>query len=510
MKILTSEQMKSVDRRAIEQFQIPSIVLMENAALAVVDAITAHHSEAEEVAIFCGLGQNGGDGFAVARHLENRGITPLVFIVGDRSKVGGDAGINLHICERLGIPLYDVTDSDSLTEALARTMECDLIVDAIFGTGLNRALTGIHEETVRGLGSLPIPVIAVDIPSGLQASKGHIDEPVLRAQITVTFAQPKVAHVFEPAALECGEVIVADISIPRAAVDAEGVTLSLITPDELRPLFPERQSATHKGTYGHVAIVGGSEGRSGAAVLGARGALRGGAGLVTVLTDLETARIVDSHSVESMTRAITMKSEGLDEALKFSSGKSALLIGPGLADDAETYEFVRDFLGSINVPAVIDASALNAFAGTIEAINPNGLARVITPHPGELGRLLGLEAADVNSDRLAHAREAARRSRCVVVLKGHQTVVADPDGELFVNPTGNAGMATGGMGDVLGGLIAALIARGVDVLSSACAGVYLHGSAGDILMEASSDVGLTALDLANAIPSAIERLRRGE
>ncbi|HVT03901.1 MAG TPA: NAD(P)H-hydrate dehydratase [Thermoanaerobaculia bacterium] len=509
MKILTSDQMKNIDRRAIEQFLIPSIVLMENAALAVVDAIAAHHSAADEVAIFCGLGQNGGDGFAVARHLENRGVTPLVFVVGERSKVTGDAGVNLRICERLGLPVYEITGSDSLTEALARTMGCDLIVDAIFGTGLNRALTGLHEETVRGLGGLPIPVLAIDIPSGLQASNWNVEEPVLRAQITVTFAQPKLAHVFEPAALECGEVIVADISIPRAAVDAEGVTLSLITSEELRPLFPARESATHKGTYGHVAIVGGSEGRSGAAVLGARGALRTGAGLVTVLTDRETARIVDGHSVESMTRAIRVSKDGLSEALSLVEDKSALLIGPGLADNDDSYQFVRDFLSATTVPAVIDASALNAFAGKIDAINPQGLPRVITPHPGELGRLLGLKAGDVNADRLATAREAARLSRCVIVLKGHQTIVADPDGELFVNPTGNPGMATGGMGDILGGVIAALIARGVDVLSAACAGVYLHGSAGDILMEATSDTGLTALDVANMIPAAIERLRRG-
>lgn len=509
MKILNSDQMKSIDKRATEQFHVPSIVLMENAALAVVDAIAAHHGAAEEVAIFCGVGQNGGDGFAVARHLENRGVTPLVFIVGEQDKIGGDSLTNLRICRKLGVPIYDVTTLDTLNGALARTMECDLIVDAIFGTGLNRELTGIHEETVKGLASLPIPVLAIDIPTGLQASSWNVGETVLPAQITVTFAQPKVAHVFEPAALMCGEVIVADISIPRAALDAEGVTLSLITPEDLRPLFPLRESDTHKGTYGHLAIVAGSEGRSGAAVLAARGALRAGAGLVTVMTDLETARIVDMHSVESMTRSIDRSDAGVEDALSALTGKSALLIGPGLPDSDSGYQFVRDVLASTEIPAVIDASALNAYSGKLAEINPRSLPRVITPHPGELGRLMDMKAETINADRLASAREAARVSRCVVVLKGHQTIVADPDGELFVNPTGNPGMATGGMGDILGGMIAALIARGVDALSAACAGAYLHGAAGDILKEKTSDTGLTAIEVADTIPEAIEQLRRG-
>ena len=500
MKILTAEQTKNVDRRATDRFGIPSLVLMENAAIAVVDAIFEHYSSCERASIFCGTGSNGGDGLAVARHLENRGVVPSVFIVGDRGKFAGDARTNLTICERLALPMYDITDADSLDAALVHASDADVIVDALFGTGLNRVPEGIYAEAISSINELALPIVAVDVPSGANASSAEPFEPCVQAAITVTFATPKLCHVFEPAAMFCGEVIVADISIPDAAIQDENVTLSLTTPADVRPHIAPRLASTHKGTYGHVGIVAGSPGRSGAAVMCARGAIRTGAGLVTVMTDSDTAKLVHAASVESMTFS------GGDVA-EFLMNKSAVLIGPGLPDTERAYNWVRAAIPAIELPLVIDASGLNAFAGRANELNPNNRPRVVTPHPGEMARLLGMETKDVVAQRIDVARKAAQTSKCVVVLKGHQTLIADPEGHVNVNPTGNPGMASGGMGDVLGGIIAAFLARGVDPFDAACGAVYIHGFAGDLLKEEMGDTGLAAMDLAERIPIAIQRLR---
>lgn len=508
MKILTSEQMGNIDRRASQQYGIPSVVLMENAALALAEAVVTHYPDAGNVAIFCGPGQNGGDGFALARHLENRRITPLVFVLGGRGDYKGDAATNLEICLRLGLPLWDVDDGESLDRALARASEADLVVDAIFGTGLNRPPEGYFADAIRGLMAIRLPIVAVDIPSGLSGSSSETQEPCVRADLTVTFAQPKIPHVFDPAASYCGEIVIADITIPEAAIDTEGVTLSLTTPEEVRMLLPARAVDSHKGTYGHCAIVAGSAGKSGAAALAARGAIRAGAGLVTVVTDRETAAIVDAVSLESMTFHAALDQDSLGKIAAFVASKDAAVVGPGLPDDEPSYAAIRELVSKVEIPCVLDATAVNAFQGRAGEMNRGDRPRVITPHPGELARLMGSTTAEIQSDRVTAARDAARLTRSVVVLKGHQTLVANPDGIVTVNPTGNPGMATGGMGDVLAGAIAALMARGLDPFEAARAGVFLHGLAGDLVRDGKSDTGLAANDVAEMLPGAIEELRR--
>jgi len=504
MKIVTSEQMRNIDRRATERFGIPSLVLMENAAIAVVDAIFEHYPETERAAIFCGAGANGGDGLAVARHLENRGVVPVVILVGDRAKFSGDARVNLTICERLNVPMLDVADGDSLSEALVRATDADVVVDALFGTGLNRAPGGIHAEVIRSINELALPVVAVDLPSGANASSATPFDPCVQAAVTVTFAAPKLCHVFEPAAMQCGEVIVADISIPSAAIGDENVTLSLTTPADVRPHLAARLADTHKGTYGHVAVVAGSLGRSGAAVMCARGAIRTGAGLVTVVTDVDAAALVNAGSIESMTfPVVAMERAVLPQILEFLKAKDAVLVGPGLRDTDDSYAFVRELVARIERPLVIDASGLNAFAGRASEVR----ASIVTPHPGEMARLLGRSTKEINENRVEAARETAGICNCVVVLKGHHTLVADPEGHVNVNPTGNPGMASGGMGDVLAGMAVALLGRGLDPFDAACTAVYLHGYAGDLLAEEMGDTGLAAMDLAERIPAAIQKLR---
>ncbi|HEX8251759.1 MAG TPA: NAD(P)H-hydrate dehydratase, partial [Thermoanaerobaculia bacterium] len=404
------------------------------------------------------------------------------------------------ICERLGVPIYELQHEDDADTALAHIADADLLVDAIFGTGLNRAPQGVHAAVIRGIAELRIPVVAVDLPSGANASSAEVFDPCVQAEVTVAFAAPKLCHIFEPAARYCGEVIVADISIPEIAIEDELATLALITRRDIQPHVAPRLAPTHKGTYGHVAIVAGSSGRSGAAVLAARGAVRGGAGLVSVMTDPETAKLVHIGSIESMTWSGT-------DVRAFFANKSAVLIGPGLPDDEEAYATTRAIVEMVELPLIIDASGLNAFASRAGELNPRGLPRVITPHPGELARLLGTDAPSINSDRIAAAREAARITNCVVVLKGYQSLVAEPDGHVYVNPTGNPGMASGGMGDVLAGLLAALLARDTDPLDAACTATYLHGLAGDLLRDEMGDTGLAAMDLAEKIPAAIQAVR---
>jgi hydroxyethylthiazole kinase-like uncharacterized protein yjeF len=501
VKILDAAQTRNIDRRATDRFGIPSLLLMENAAIAVADAIFAHYPSADRAAIFCGTGANGGDGFAIARHLENRGVVPIVFVVGDSTRITGDALTNFSICERIGLPIHHIGDEEHVDEMLAHAADADLVVDAIFGTGLDRAPNGVQAEVIRGIAEMRVPVLAVDLPSGLNASSPHPFEPCVHAEVSVTFAAPRVCHVFDPAATFCGEIIVADISIPEAAILDENVELALTTLHDVQPLFTPRLASTHKGTYGHVAIVGGSPGRSGAAVLSARGAIRTGAGLVSVATDRETAKLVHAASVESMTY------QG-DDLAAFLKEKDAVVVGPGLTDDEDAYRRVRHLVSRLEAPLVIDASGLNAFAGHLELLNPARRPRVITPHPGELARLTVSDARRINENRIDAARNAAKKSHCVVVLKGHQTLIADPEGHVQVNPTGNPGMASGGMGDVLSGIIAALLARGADPFEAACAGVYLHGFAGDLLGEESGDTGLTAMDLAEKLPIAILKLSR--
>lgn len=508
MKILSSEQMRNIDRRATEKFGIPSIVLMENAAIAVVRELIGHYPAVERASVFCGGGRNGGDGFAVARHLENHGVAPTIFLLGDPEKLSAESRTNYASCLQLGLRIKRLETLEEVDEALAAASQSDVIVDAIFGTGLNRPAENLQAATIDGITDLRLPIIAVDIPSGLNASSATVSGPVIRADITVTFAQPKIAHIFYPASEYCGEVIVADISIPSAAIDVEPGTIELLTPSGISRLFPIRTKDSHKGTYGHLVIVAGSPGRSGAAALTTRAALRSGVGLVTVATDPFTASVVLAHSPEAMTRSDEETIGSSAKLADFMSERSAAVVGPGLPDDDQSFDFVRALLQRVDGPCVIDASALNAFRDQISLLKHHGAERILTPHPGELSRLLGLSTEEIQNDRMGAARRAAERSSCVVLLKGHQSIIADPDGRLAVNPTGNPGLAAGGTGDVLAGLLGALLAQGLDAFEAACAGAFVHGSAADRIAAERSEIGIRAMEIADGIPETIEQIRK--
>ena len=467
MRILTAEAMREVDRAAIEDLGIPSLVLMENAAIGVVEAMGQAFGDADSAAVFCGPGNNGGDGLAVARHLAVRGWEVRVFLVTGGRGLTGDAAVQLGICRKAELPILEVASGDGLAAAMEAAAECDVVVDALFGTGLTRPLEGLFALVVDAVNSLPAPRVAVDLPSGLSASQARPIGPYVQADLTVTFAAPKVAHIFPPAADAVGEMVVTDLGIPPRLVEEieeETGDLHLLMGEELAELLPEREPGSHKGDYGHALIAAGSPGKAGAVILAARAAVRAGAGLVTAAVPEPILPTVDLGSVESMTLGLPAGAAGqiaeraAEVLLDAAEGKAVLALGPGMGQEAATAAAIRRVVLECPLPLVLDADGLNAFAGRAGELAGRRAETVLTPHPGELGRLLGISPSQIQEDRVAAARGAAEETGAIVVLKGHLTLVASGTA-VFVNPTGNPGMATGGTGDVLTGLIAGLLAR---------------------------------------------------
>ena len=516
MRILTAEAMREVDRAAIEELGIPSLVLMENAAIGVVEALGKVFGEAESAAVFCGPGNNGGDGLAVARHLSVRGWEVRIFLVTGGRELSTDAQVQLGICRKAELPVLELPTADRLGAALEAASECDLVVDALFGTGLTRPLEGLFAQVVDAINALPMPCVAVDLPSGLSASEAQPIGLHVKADLTVTFAAPKVAHVFPPAADAVGEMVVTDLGIPPRLVEdveEEAGDLHLLMGEELADLLPEREPGSHKGDYGHALIVAGSPGKAGAAILAARAAVRAGAGLVTAAVPEPILQTVDLGSIESMTLGLPAGASGhlLDEAagivLDAAEGKAVLALGPGLGQEPATVASIRRIALDCPLPLVLDADGLNAFAGRAGDLAARRVETVLTPHPGELGRLLGVSTVQIQEDRVAAARGAAEETGAIVVLKGHLTLVASGTA-VFVNPTGNPGMATGGSGDVLTGLIAGLIAQGLDALDATVLAVYLHGLAGDLAAGRVGETALAAGDLIEMLPAAYAALKK--
>lgn len=517
MRVLTAEAMREVDRAAIEGLGIPGLVLMENAALGVVDAIgeaSGAIGAAESAAVFCGPGNNGGDGLAIARHLAVRGWEVRVFLASGGKALSGDAGAQLAICRRMELAITELATEEDARSALAEAAGFDLIVDALFGTGLTRPLTGLFAILVEGIDDLPRPCVAVDLPSGLDASRAEPIGPHVWANLTVTFAAPKVAHVLAPASGAAGELAVTDLGIPPRLIEEVAEPdgrLFLLVGEELAGRLPPREAEGHKGDFGHVLIVAGSPGKAGAAILAARAAVRSGAGLVTAAVPEAILQTVDLGSVESMTLGLpSFSSEAVAAVLQAADGKAALALGPGLGQEPEVVAFIRQAVLAAPLPLVLDADGINAFAGRPGDLSQRKAPTVLTPHPGELGRLLGMSAAAVQADRLVAARRAAAETGAIVVLKGSRTLIAEPGGDAWVNPTGNPGMATGGSGDVLTGLLAGLIgqreAYGLDVLDAVLLAVYLHGSAGDLAVEEKGENALAAGDLLDFLPAAFAAL----
>ncbi len=515
MKILTSAQMKEIDRKAIAGLGIPGTVLMENAGIRVVEvlvsAVEGLDAEAD-VVIVAGKGNNGGDGFVVARHLHNMGLRPSVLLLAAKDEVKGDAAVNLDIASKMGIPIAEIVSTEVWKRFRKALASADLIVDAVFGTGLTKPAEGLQARVIEDINAAPGFKAAVDIPSGLSSDTANIIGPAVRADLTVTLAAPKIAHVLPPAEGLVGRLFVAPIGIPPALFDDPGLKVELIERPDVLPLFAARLSDTHKGTYGHVLVVAGSRGKTGAASLAAKAALKMGAGLVTVATPASCLPMIARSMDELMTEPLAETSRGtigfgaVSRVLELLKGKDALLLGPGISTDPETSRFVLALLPRVRVPMVIDADALNIVASKPDVLVSLRAPAILTPHPGEFARLTGLATEAILDDRIGTSASFAASHKVHLVLKGHRTIVACPDGGIHVNSTGNPGMATGGSGDVLGGMIASELAQERDIAAATISAVYAHGLAGDMGADALGEKALTAGDIIRFLPKALKEL----
>jgi len=510
LPVLTAAEMREADRRTIEEIGLPGAVLMENAGAGVARCLRERHPRARRVAILCGRGNNGGDGFVVARRL---GVAET-YLVGAREDVNGDAAVHLGALLRSGGGVTELTDEASWARHRDHVLGADVIVDALLGTGLNRAPEGLVETLIRDLATVaPGRVVAVDLPSGVPSDGAEVPWETVRAGLTVTFAARKRGHVLPPACDRVGEVVVVDIGVPEAVLRDVRTRLFLLESADAARAFPPLRPAAHKGDQGHLLVVAGSVGKTGAAVLSGTAGLVGGAGLVTVATPGPALPMVASGRPELMTEPLTVAEDGgldepaLERALALAASRTAAVLGPGLGQSASTRRFVEGFVEGCPVPLLVDADGLNLLSpmgpDLASCLATRSAATVLTPHPGEMARLVGSSAGEVLSRRLEVARELSARCRAGVLLKGQRTLIAEPDGRAAVNPTGNPGMATGGTGDVLSGLIGALLAGGRDPFLAAAAGVYVHGLAGDRARETRGTHSLVAGDLLAELPGAI-------
>ncbi len=516
MKILTASQMQRIDRLTTERYGVPSFTLMENAGMSVFEFLRQRYQPIEKhsILIVCGRGNNGGDGFVTARYLRQAGLAPYVLLLAEPSRLQGDA---LHNYSRLleSGSIHAASSLEDWRQFAPQLPRFTLLLDALLGTGLSKPLDGMLLQVVRdlNLGFKGKPVVAVDLPSGLSADSSTLIGDVLRATASVTFTAPKVAHIFPPACEWVGEWQVNPIGTPSEALDCDPeLNLNLITRTELAWLNQPRPIEAHKGIYGHLLLVAASNGKTGAASMAARAALLAGAGLVTIAAPRSAVTALAALGVEYMTEPLAETETGTLDHQAYSSGrlntllagKTAVAIGPGLGLHPSTAALVRDFVASCPLPMVIDADALNCLAGHLESLSGTERLRILTPHPGEMSRLCELPTARVQAQRIEVSRNFAARHGVCLVLKGARTIVAEPGGTVFVNPTGNPGMATGGTGDCLTGLLGGLLAQapGRPPAELAAAAVYVHGLAGDLAAQKKGQRSMLAGDLLEAISSA--------
>ncbi|HYM37366.1 MAG TPA: NAD(P)H-hydrate dehydratase [Nitrospiraceae bacterium] len=511
MKIVSAAQMKELDRRTIAEAKMPGATLMERAGRGVVTAMerAAGSLSGKTVAILCGKGNNGGDGFVVARLLRKRRARIRVLLLAHPGDLSGDAKtMHRKFLSVAGAKsVLAAPAPDAIRDALVQS---DMIVDALLGTGLSATVSAPYRAAIEAINEASVPVVAVDLPSGIHADTGAVMGAAVRADMTVTFGLPKLG-LYTGAGLDhAGRIEVVDIGIPQTFVETIASRVSLITMKTVRRLIPDRRVSSHKGTYGHAGIVAGSVGKTGAAAMAARAALRVGAGLVTVATPASVNDTLEAKLLEAMTvpmpetKARTLARAGLEEILSFVNARTAVAIGPGLTTHPETVELIHALLPRLEKPSVLDADALNALAGRTSLVEQCKVPPILTPHPGEMARLVeGASARAINDDRIGTAVAFAQARRVMLVLKGARTVVAHPDGRTAVCSTGNPGMATAGTGDVLTGMIVGLLAQGLSPWDAACAGTYLHGLAGDLAAAERGLAGMTAGDVIEQIPHAL-------
>lgn len=507
-KACYAEEMRAVDKAATEIGYVPSIVLMENAAIACVNELKKDFDlRGKSVAVFCGKGNNGGDGLAIARHLYNSGVDTSVFLVSGNA-YSGDAKINFDIVSGMDIPLDTVTETDGLEYAIR---SFDIVVDAILGTGINGTVRGAAYDVIRLINDNAKYILSVDVPSGINSDSGEICGVCINADKTVTFAGYKIGMFMYPAAECTGEIKVDMISMPQAAIDSQNIKINVTDSAFIRSLLKPRKSNTQKGDYGKLLVVAGSRGMSGAAYMAAQAAVRSGAGLVTLACCESVSSALEVKTTEVMTYALQdcdghITADAASEVCSLAERADAILIGPGLGRSEDAAKLVRAVLKESRVPVVVDADAINAVAKDRALLGECACELIFTPHAVEMARLTGLEVSYIEENRIDVSREFCEENGAFLLLKGPHTIVTAPALTQYINITGNPGMATGGSGDVLSGILAAFAARGIPCEKAAAAAAFIHGTAGDIAKERYGEESMAATDILECLPEAFYRI----
>ena len=516
MRLCSASEVMALDRHAIDQLGIPGVVLMENAGRACSDLfvqIFGNYSPGS-VLVVAGQGNNGGDGYVMARILAERGWRVTTLVLGLESTISGDARVMLNVIRNLGLPLSFIEDALTLKKHFVDAAPTH-IIDAIFGTGLNSDVRGLQAEAISLINTSAAPVFAVDIPSGVDGSTGRICGVAVQADLTATFDHAKIGHGSQPGAVYAGDLNVVDIGIPLTGREEFSSNVFLLDEIEVEPLLPNRSAVGHKGSFGHLLVLAGSPGKTGAAALAGNAAVRSGCGLVTVGTSAIVHDIIEMKLTEAMSYPlmdqgglISLQAQQQIEQLLIN--RQALAIGPGLGVSAELGELIKWLVTSVPLPMIIDADGLNLLAGQLEALQwRSKQPLILTPHPGEMARLAGLTVSDVEANRFEIARNFATKYGVILLLKGARTVIAAPDGRVNINSTGNDGLASGGSGDVLTGLIGGLLAQGMDGFSAATLGAWLHGRAAELVADYQGTAGMAASDLLSQLPIARHELVKG-
>ncbi|HEX2227601.1 MAG TPA: NAD(P)H-hydrate dehydratase [Candidatus Binatia bacterium] len=513
MLVVTAEQMRDMDRLTIHEHGVPSLTLMERAGERITEAILENFGSAaaKGVLIVAGKGNNGGDGFVVGRLLKKRRIPCEVVLLAERAELSADAAHNCRAFEDLNGKVFEIKPG-ALAILSERLGGKGLLVDAILGTGIKSEVRGLYAEAISLMNASGVPIVSVDIPSGLDSERGTPLGTAIQAEMTVTLGFAKLGEVIHPGINFTGDLVVADIGIDPAAVAAVAPGIELLTREEVGWLVPRREADTHKGTYGHLLVLAGSRGKTGAAVLACRAALRSGAGLVTLAAPRSLNSIFATLLIEAMTEPLFGDgAEHLEELtphewLRLLQRKNALVFGPGIGVSDAARSTLRWLLRHLDIPWVIDADGLNNLALDLDRLKAAKTPPVITPHPGEMARLIGQTTAAVNQDRIGVATEFATRHHCYVVLKGARSIIANPDGKVYINPTGNPGMASGGMGDALAGMLGAFLAQGFTPENAMKLGVFAHGFVGDRVVKEKGEMGIIASDVIEGLPAGLRAL----
>ena len=514
MRLVTASEMANLDRQTIEEIGIPGIVLMENAANGAAGFFLEVLPDLlqRRITVLAGSGNNAGDGFVLARIFSNKGAEVRIICLRSPEKLRGDALTNFRIIEKLNIPVVVWDEQEDFDKQWKWVRKSDVIIDAIFGTGLNSEVRGVYRQVIEALGSLSIPVLAVDVPSGVDASTGKIMGAAVRARATATFGLPKVGQVIPPGDEYVGRLSVVDIGIPPKLVDSSGIRRWWLDEDLASSWVKPRSSSIHKGQAGRVAVLSGSPGKTGAATLISRGATRVGAGLVTLFIPESLNPILEVKLTEEMTYPIaetearTAAETALPEILGFLKGHQALAMGPGISLHPETATLVKALVPQCPCPMVLDADALTILSEHLDILRQARHPPILTPHPGEMSRLIHGSIKAVQEDRVGLSLAFSRDHGAILVLKGHRTIIAAPDGRLAINGSGNPAMATGGVGDTLTGMIAGFVGQGYEPFQAACLAVYVHGAAADKRIGKVATRGLAASDILEEVPSVIGRL----